>query len=167
MPRRQLIATWAILGVIGVLATAVARLLPNALAPLGPSLPLWVGLSYVASIVFMAWSEGYRGFQRAYSPRVVARAYALADLPHLYLVPIAPLVAMGLVHATRKRLLISWCMVMGIVILVLIVRQFEQPWRGIIDAGVVVGLMWGVVAIITFWFRAVAGQPPAVPDDMP
>ena len=49
----------------------------------------------------------------------------------------------------------------------LLVRQLAQPWRGIVDAGVVVGLIWGVMALIAFWWRAVAGQPPAVPHDMP
>jgi len=30
----------------------------------------------------------------------------------------------------------------AIVVLVLLVHRLEQPWRGIVDAGVVTGLTW-------------------------
>lgn len=165
--KQHLIAAWAIVGVVAVLGSAVLRLLPNALAPLGPDLPIWAALGYLVSVVFMAYSEGYRGFQLAYSPRVVARAYAVASdgRPHLAL--LAPLVAMGLIHATRKRLIVSWTLVSGIVVLVILVRQLAQPWRGIVDAGVVVGLAWGIVAILVYWRRAAGGALPGVPADMP
>jgi DMSO/TMAO reductase YedYZ heme-binding membrane subunit len=36
------------------------------------------------------------------------------------------------------------------VILVLLVRLIQQPWRGIIDLGVVVGLAWGLISLLVF-----------------
>ena len=38
--------------------------------------------------------------------------------------------------------------------LVALVRRLDQPWRGIIDAGVVVGLAWGLAALWIFTARA-------------
>ena len=57
---------------------------------------------------------------------------------------------------------------MFIVSLVIAVRWLEQPWRGIVDAGVVVGLSWGLVSMAAFTLRALTdpGYPygPEVPE---
>ena len=37
-----------------------------------------------------------------------------------------------------------------IVFLIIIVRQFPQPWRGAVDAGVVAGLSYGMAATVYF-----------------
>ena len=37
---------------------------------------------------------------------------------------------------------------------VLIARQLPQPWRGIVDAGVVVGLGLGIISILYFMISA-------------
>ena len=42
----------------------------------------------------------------------------------------------------------------GIIVLVLLMRFLPQPWRGIIDAGVVMGLSWGLVALLVFSIQA-------------
>ena len=52
----------------------------------------------------------------------------------------------------------------GIVTLVLLVRLAPQPWRGIIDAGVVLGLGIGSASILYFVVRALRDGPPAPPD---
>ena len=62
---------------------------------------------------------------------------------------------MGLFHAPRRVLIVSRSMVVGIVLLVVTVRQLAQPWRGIIDAGVVVGLGLGLVSLGYLFVRAV------------
>ncbi|MCP4433050.1 MAG: hypothetical protein GY806_18915, partial [Gammaproteobacteria bacterium] len=46
---------------------------------------------------------------------------------------------------------------LAIVVLILIFNQISQPWRGILDAGVVVGLSWGVISIVVYYFQAMAG----------
>ena len=58
-----------------------------------------------------------------------------------------------------------------IIILVLLVQMIPQPWRGIIDAGVVVGLSWGVLSLWYLIFRTFKTGlypcSPEVPDMVP
>lgn len=163
---RTLISAWGVLGVVAFLLSAIGRLLPRALDAI-PLLDGPLAAAYVGSVVFMAYSEGYRGFQLQFSPRVVGRAEWVAHHRPPHLVVLAPLMAMGLIHASRKRLTIAWCALIGIVGLVALVSHLDPVWRGIVDAGVVVGLAWGVVAILWFWVRALRGHPPEVPIDLP
>jgi hypothetical protein len=158
---------WGLLGVCGLLTGSVARLslvVADAFR-VGLSPVAWIVL--VAWVAFMGWSEGYRGFQRAFSPRVVARALHLAEHPTPLWVVLAPLYCMGLVHASRVRLVVAWVGVAGIVAIVIVVRTFSQPWRGIVDAGVVVGLGWGLVSILAFAVAAALGRPPRVDPGLP
>ncbi|HEY5928009.1 MAG TPA: hypothetical protein VIV11_40260 [Kofleriaceae bacterium] len=160
-------ALWGIAGVVALLANAIYRLTPYALELAELSLGTVELVALVGWIALNAYSEGYRGFQRMFSPRVVARAQALDADPRPWLVVLAPLYCMGLVHATRKRLIISWVLTLAIVAIVVVVRRLDQPWRGIIDAGVVVGLAWGAISIVYFAARSVAGHTMPVSPDLP
>jgi hypothetical protein len=51
----------------------------------------------------------------------------------------------------------GWVMVSIIAALVIGVRHVPQPWRGIIDAGVVVGLGIGLVSLLARYFAALSG----------
>ena len=53
-------------------------------------------------------------------------------------------------------------LLVSIVGIVLVVRRLPQPYRGIIDVGVVFGLGWGLVALAAFAWAAVVGSPPRV-----
>jgi hypothetical protein len=162
------IVLWSIGGVLALLIQAIVRLLPRALEPiLDGSLDGVAALAYLASILVMAYSEGYRGFQQRFSPRVVVRVLHLAKHPKPLLVMLAPLHAMALIHATRRRLLSSWLLLLGIVGLILLVSRLAQPWRGAVDAGVVVGLSWGAIATVVMLVRALRGSPPSVDPDLP
>ncbi len=156
-----LIATWGVFGVLGLLAQAMIRLTPLALEPLrtGMSGAQWA--LYVGWVVFNAYAEGYRGFQRNFSPRVVARAMHLAKDHDALSVALAPLYCMALFRAKRRKQIVAWVLLVVIVTIVLLVRMVPQPWRGIIDAGVVVGLAWGSISIVVLFLRAaVQGQIP-------
>lgn len=118
-------------------------------------------------VPFMAYTEGYRGFHQAFSPRVAVRALELLERPRPLHVALAPLYCMALVHATRSRLARSWALLLGIVGLVALVRATPQPYRGIIDAGVVVGLTWGVASTALWFARALAGRTLPVSADLP
>ncbi len=166
-PLGWLAAIWGVGGVVLLLGNAVARLAPMAVEAIRGPLGFLEWGSLVACVAFMGFFEGYRGFQLGFSPRVVSRAVHLARQPRPALVLLAPLFCMGLVHASRKRLTVSWILTAGIVGLVIAVRQVPQPWRGILDAGVVVGLSWGIVAILAFGLRALAGRPPAMQVELP
>jgi hypothetical protein len=161
-------AAWGLLGVTALLGQAIWRLTPPAIEAfarhrLTPT--QWVAAA--GAVVFMGFFEGYKGFQRGFSPRVVKRALHLARHPRPLHVALAPLFSMGLLHASRKRLVVSWSIVVAVLAAVALVRHVAQPWRGIIDAGVVVGLAWGLAAVVAFALRAAAGRPPAVPADLP
>jgi hypothetical protein len=158
---------WGVLGVVAFLGYAVVRLIPVAIEALTIDLsPLeWGGLA--GSVASLGYYEGYRAFQKAFSPRTVARALAIRSDPKLHHVVLAPLHTMGLFHATTKRLVVSWSVLAGVTGLVVLVRELSQPWRGIVDAGVVVGLSWGVVSLLVYFALALAGRPMPVPPDTP
>lgn len=158
---------WGFAGVLALLVQAIYRLAPYAVDAIrGPLRPLEIAV-LVAWIGINAYSEGHRGFHKMFSPRVIARARALDANPRPLFVVLAPLYCMGLIHATRKRLIVSWTLTLGIVAIVIAVRMLEQPWRGIIDAGVVVGLAWGMVSMLYFFTRALAGHEMPVSPDLP
>jgi len=48
--------------------------------------------------------------------------------------------SMGLFHASRKRLVVSWAMVCGVAVVVAGCKRLPMPHRAIVDGGVVVGL---------------------------
>lgn len=141
-----------------MLGFAVFRLAPMALAlheyPM--SFLHWIAL--IAVVIYMAYAEGYKGFHLAFAPRVVARANYLADNPHPLHLLFAPLFCMCYFHTTRKRQLVSIALTAMIIGFVVIARQLPTPWRGILDAGVVVGLSLGITSIFYFVVKG-SSQP--------
>jgi hypothetical protein len=132
-------------------------------------------LQWAALILFtpyMAYAEGYKGFHLNFAPRVIVRALTLREVSprssKLVLVLLAPLFCMGFFHATRRRMLISWLVTSGIVLLVLAVSHIAQPWRGIIDTGVVTGLVLGIASLLWHALRfIVTGEQPGISADLP
>jgi hypothetical protein len=118
----------------------------------------------------MAYFEGYKAFQLGFSPRVAARARYLRDHPSLLHALLAPLFCMAYFHASRRRQITSISVTAGIIVLVILVRMLPQPWRGIIDGGVVVGLAWGLVTLALFGYQALTNSsfpyPPEVPGEL-
>jgi hypothetical protein len=167
-PTVVLIAVWGLVGVVALLISAIARLTPLALEPvLAHTMTGFQWFVYVAWSLFNGYVEGYRGFQKGYVPRVVARAFWLGQHPRPLLLLLAPFFCSGLIHATRRRLITSWCLVFGIYGIVQLVRMLEQPWRGILDAGVVVGLAYGTAALVVAFGRVLAGAPIKVSPQVP
>lgn len=161
-------ALWGIFGFVLILSQAIVRLAPLAWQPIADgqlSGPQWA--LYALSIVFNGYFEGYKAFQLQVAPRVMARAFHLSgNLKPLHVV-LAPLFCMTLFHATRKRLMVSWIVYAGIIVLVVSVRQLSQPWRGIVDVGVVFGLSWGIVAILSAFVAIVRGGELKAGADLP
>lgn len=167
-PKVVLIAVWGLLGVVVLLVSAIARLTPLALEPVvAHTMTAFQWAVYVLWSLFNGYVEGYRGFQKGYVPRVVARAFWLGQHPRPLLLLLAPFFCSGLIHATRRRLITSWCLVFGIYGIVQLVRLLEQPWRGILDAGVVVGLAYGTAVLVIAFGRVLAGAPITVSAQVP
>ena len=119
---------------------------------------------FTVNLLFMAWFEGYRGFQKAYAPRFAARCHHLLREASLRQALLAPLVCMGFLDAPRRRVLSAWALSFGIVAVILLYRQLPQPWRGILDAGVVLGLAWGAAATAMSLLRALRHGPAVDPE---
>lgn len=166
LARNGIAAAWGAAGVAGICVFAVWRLTPIATEALSMPLTALQWLVLVANTGFMAWSEGYRGFQQKFAPRAAARAlYVLRTPMSLGTRLLAPLFCFGYFHATRRARLVAWIGTFGILSLVVIIQQLDQPWRGIIDAGVVIGLSWGVVSLAINYYKAFrSGEYPADPE---
>jgi hypothetical protein len=163
----KLIGAWGVLGVIALLGQAMWRLAPLAWEAIAGGLTHGQWVVTVVWVAAMAHAEGYRGFHRRFSPRVVARAQHLAADPRPLRAALAPVYCMSLFGASRRGMMVARGLFAGIVALVLLVRMVPQPWRGIVDAGVVVGLALGTLSILYYAGRALAGLQPTVPPDLP
>jgi hypothetical protein len=159
---------WGLAGVLTLFARAIVRLTPYAWEPIadGSLGALHVAL-YAGWVAFNAYSEGYRAFQKSFCPRVVGRALHLAQNPRPLFVVLAPLYCLSLFHANRRGLTVAWIMLAVIAVLIALLRITPQPWRGIIDGGVVVALAWGTVALIVMALQALAGAPPKAKLNLP
>lgn len=145
---------WGILGVSALLGCAIYRLSHWAFAAIQNGLSGFQWVLLVGWSLFMVVAEGYRGFQKKFSPRTAARIKYLRDRPDLVRSLLAPVFCMGFFHANKKTRIIAFCLTFGILILVMLVRICPQPWRGIIDFGVVLGLSYGLISLLYFTFQA-------------
>lgn len=147
------------MGVAAFILRALVSLTPIALEPIqNGSLTTWQWVLLGGWVVFNLYAEGYRGFHRRFSPRVVARAMELGDNPRWFRVLFAAPYCMGLFRAPRRVLITSWVLLFVIMGVVVFVRQLAQPWRGIIDAGVVVGLGAGLLSMLFLFARAITDK---------
>ena len=145
---------WGSLGVVGLLMASAVRLSNIALEFFLYPVNISHWLALIMWVAFMAYTEGYKGFQQAFSPRVAARLIWLKQNPKAWLVVLAPLYAMGFIYASKKRIIISYSILIMVLVFITIAVNLPQPWRPIMDAGVVVGLLWG--ATVTGWSILVA-----------
>ena len=158
-------AIWGAGGLSLVLLDAINRLSGIAMEALDDGLSgmQWIILAMV--VIAMAYAEGYRGFQKSFSPRSAARTYYLYRNPQPLAVILAPLFVMGFFRATRGPLLFAWVGTALIVMLVVALQLSQQPWRGIVDAGVVVGLSWGLASFLIQLARVfMSGEYPLSPE---
>ena len=72
---------WGVAGSITLLSFALTRMTKPMLEAFSGAYELGVWHYVVGGlwVVFMGYSEGYKGFQKGYSPRVAARALYLRD----------------------------------------------------------------------------------------
>lgn len=156
--------TWGVGGVVAILVSAIYRLTPRATTALQMELEPTHWVFAVAWTLFMLYTEAWRGFHLKFSPRVISRACHLASHPHPLRVLLAPLFCMSFFHSPPRRILASWILTFGIVGVVLVVKLLEQPWRGLVDLGVVLGLAGGVLTLILESLRVARGGQPVDPE---
>lgn len=103
----------------------------------------------------MAYTEGYKGFQKSYSQKFSRRAASLTtDAPLLHKL-LAPFFCMNYFAADKKALKLAYILTSVIIGLVIAFSYIPQPWRGILDFGVVAGLSWGLIATVAICIKTV------------
>jgi hypothetical protein len=158
MTFRTLIALWGVIGITYSLGKAIYRMTPRVIDGLSMTLtPLQWG-ALIGFCFFMLYFEGYKGFQKKYSPRTAARVKYLRDHPNWLRDFLAPLFCMGYFHANRKTKIKAYVLTIGVAGLVWAVKHCDQPWRGIVDLGVILGLSWGLVAFWIFSYQALTSE---------
>jgi len=160
-------AFWGASGLALILLDAIMRLSRLAAQLLDAEVTAVHWIALVVVVILMAYAEGYRGFQKSFSPRCAARSYFLLHNPDWLSVLFAPLFVMGFFRATRAPLLFAWVGTFLIVLLVIALRMSPQPWRGIVDWGVVVGLSWGLASFMLSLWRVFSTGKSAVSPAVP
>lgn len=151
-----LVVAWACGGVTALFLQAIVRLMPRALEALQSPTP-WEAVAYAACVVVLGYTEGYKAFHVQFMPRLVARALHVGRAPTLLRALLAPLFVMALFGTTRRRLIVAWCVTLGVVVLIVVVQRLPMPWRGMIDGGVVLSLGWGLVRMGQLLWQAARG----------
>ena len=155
----RLIGTfWGLIGVSALLGSAIYRLAPRAQEAIEMGLDTLQWICLIGFALFMMMAEGYRGFQKKFSPRTAARVRYLRDHPSLLRGLLAPFFCMGYFHATKKTQITATVLTVGIIMLIILVSFCPQPWRGIIDFGVVLGLSWGLISFLIFTAKALTQE---------
>lgn len=166
--RAKLIASFGIAWIAVLLGEAGYRLTPIALEPWRDgSLTPALKVVWVVWFLVNAYFEGYRGFQQRFSPRVVGRAAYLGDHPTVLRIVLAPFFCLSMFHARRAQLIFRWTFVTALYTLIYFVRLLPQPWRGILDGGVVIALVWGLGAVFYFFGRYLLDLDHPIATDLP
>lgn len=161
-------AIWGLAGIGVLLGQAIYRLTLISLAGLSMTLHWYHWAALAGWSFFMAYGEGYHGFQKSFSPRVAARAAYLSRHATVIRALLAPLFCMGYFHIERRRQVVVISVSLMVIGFIIGAHYLPQPWRGIVDLGVVIGLVWGVVALGFFAVQAFTGRlthAPEVPLD--
>jgi len=150
----RLAALWGFVGVFLFLGSAIVKLSLIAGQIQIEELSIWQWIVMCAWICFMAYYEGYQGFQKGFSPRVASRIHYLLLNSNPIRILLAPLFCLGFFDAERKRIVFIVCLTAVIMLIVQLVKYMPMPWRGIMDVGVVVGLSWGLTSVVLFTAKA-------------
>lgn len=110
---RLIAPLWGLAGVFFLLGFAVYRLTPKAVEAIGMGLGTWQWTVLTLWTLFMGIAEGYRGFQKRFSPRVAARARYLRDHPSPVRAILSPFFCRGYFHANRRTQLTSISLTAG------------------------------------------------------
>jgi hypothetical protein len=159
-------ALWGSAGLAALLMVCALRLWPHAVDGVREVTTLGQALGGALIVAGIAWAEGYRGFWCGLSPLVAARSRWLAQHPRPLLLLMAPVFTLGMLHATRRRLIRAWALTAMITGFIVAVPLLPSPWRGLIDLGVVVGLSVGALSILARTCQG-AGSDPEVPAAAP
>ena len=146
---------WGFLGISYMILHGLSCMIPYVIE-LDFRLFKWYHMiSFFGVIIILGYSEGYKGFQKSFSPRTANRLYNIFLKPTFFRVFFSPFISMGFIESSKKLKYISYGLLLMIVMFILLIGKLNDPWRGIIDAGVIVGLSWGLVSFWVSCFRVI------------
>ena len=151
--RGRLAEGWALLGVSFVFLKSAMQLGVRGVVTMLSGMTTGEWMAFIVITALFVYGEGVRALQMKYMPYVLRR---IAQLPGESAVNqiLAPLYAFSLIGAERRVLVKAWAGTAAIVAAVIIVRQFSEPWRGIVDFGVAMALTWGLIALLAGAWKA-------------
>lgn len=160
-------AFWGVGGVLLLVGMAVVKLAAPATEALSSPLRWFHWAAIALSVALLLYGKGYRGFYRALAPLVGSRAATVRARPTLLRVALAPLYCMGYFDSERRQQLVVTAMTAAMIGLVFLMRTLAQPWRGIVDAGIIAALVmgfgsilvWSLPALVPGWRRAARRRP--------
>lgn len=156
---------WGVIGFGLLLGSAIFRLSGRIFEVEYGHLHTMHILFLVGFTLFMLLTEGYGGFHQRLSPRFASRAKRLLDKPKFFHVLFAPFFCIGYFHATKRRIISSFSLTLMIILLIVLVSHMAQPWRGLLDIGVVSGLLFGIVSLVVTIFNVlILGREAADPE---
>jgi hypothetical protein len=115
-----------------------------------------------AIVVFFMYYEAYKGFYKGFSPVLVRRTMAIDEGSPWHVHLLGPFYIGGFFDGTRRRLVVSWGLVVAIGLLGYGTARSPYPWRQFIDLGVGVGLSLGLLSMAHFTVLAMRGALPKI-----
>lgn len=143
---------YATFSILAILLKSLKNLLPIALEPLNKPLNPYMYVLYALTTLVFAYSEGYKGFQQQFIPFVVSRSHNLKNETIIYKI-LAPLYSIGLIKSNTRRKIRTATMFFAVGLMIALTKNLSYPWRNVIDAGVVIGLGWGLTSGVLEWIR--------------
>jgi len=129
-----------------LLGFAAWRLIAPAREAFSYSFAWYHWVSFAAIAFFFLYVKGYRAFHKGLSRRVVVRARHIKAEPGTARVLLAPLYCMGFFGSGLRTGLMMTGLTAAMVGFIFLVRLLQQPWRGIVDLGLVGAFAWGFIA---------------------
>jgi len=162
-----LAASWGLVGFSAIIISAILRLWVYVEEISLESVGAFEICFAVIFTGFMLYAEGFRGFHKKLAPRFASRAKYLSENLNFIRILLAPFFCVGYFEARKSRIIVSFLMTIMIIGFVLIVRQFSQPWRGLIDIGVIAGLVLGLISMLYFFVSVIFLGKEAADPEMP
>jgi hypothetical protein len=141
-------AVWGVGGFLALLGFAILRLLAPALDTFSHPLLWYHWLALAGVTALLLYLKGYRAFQRGLTRRVVSRALSLRARPDVLRVLLAPVYCMGYFGAGVRKQVTMILLTLAMVGLILVFSRIDQPWRGIVDFGLVAAFAWAFAATV-------------------
>jgi hypothetical protein len=156
---KNVLGVWGVLQVVYIFSNAIKRLLPVALEPIikNDISPMHWAM-YIGWCLCMAYTEGYKAFHLKFSPSVVHRSFNIGDSPSIIKCILAGPYSMGLFGATKRKMIVSWCITGGVFVLTKLVKNLSYPYRSIVDSGVVLGLSLGLASMLFYTTKSLFGR---------